>query len=292
MRVSYNWDFPGLVDQIQAWLSEDLGTGDVTTNSTIAKDHQSVGIIHAKEDGVIAGLPVAEQVFHTIDTDITFQPEVKDGDYVHKGTVLAKVAGMTRHILIGERLALNLLQRMSGVATRTHQYVEQLEGLSVELVDTRKTTPGHRQLEKYAVRVGGGRNHRFGLYDAVMIKDNHIKASGGIAAAVERARGFIPHTTQIEVEAETLEQVREALAAKADIIMLDNMALEEMKTAVNLIKTTNPSVRIEASGGVTLERLRAIAETGVDMISVGALTSSIQALDISLDLNEKKGEHL
>lgn len=287
--MSKEWIFPGLDQQIKEWLREDLGTGDVTTYHTIPETHQSVGIIHAKEDGILAGLPAAELVFQVIDAALTFRAAVKDGDEISAGTVIAEVEGKTRHILIGERLALNLLQRLSGIATRTRQYAQQISGLNAMLVDTRKTTPGHRQLEKYAVRVGGGRNHRFGLYDAVMIKDNHIKAAGGIAAAVRQARSSIPYTMKIEVETENLEQVKEALAAGADIIMLDNMPLQEMKQAVSMIRNGNPAVQIEASGGVNLKTIRSIAETGVDAISIGALTSSIQALDISLDLNEKKG---
>lgn len=290
--MSFNWNFPGLREQIKDWLQEDLGTGDVTTLNTIPMHHQSIGIIHAKESGIAAGIPIAEIVFQEIDPDIQFQAHISDGEMVQKGTVIAEVKGFTRHILIGERLALNLLQRMSGIATRTNQYVNCIEDLSAQLVDTRKTTPGHRQLEKYAVRVGGGSNHRFGLYDAVMIKDNHIKASGSITTAVKHARAAIPHTMKIEVEAETIEQVKESLAAGADIIMLDNMSIEDMKHAVQVIRQTNRSVCIEASGGVNLETVRQIALAGVDVISVGELTSSVRTLDISLDLNEKKGDRL
>ena len=196
-------------------------------------------------------------------------------------------------LLTGERLALNLLQRMSGIATRTRSYVDALEGLKTRLVDTRKTTPGHRLLEKYAVRVGGGANHRFGLYDAVMIKDNHIKGAGSITEAVERARAVIPHTMTIEVETENLAHVQEALQAGADIIMLDNMRPDRMREAVALIRELAPHVKVEASGNVSLETIRGIAETGVDVISVGRLTYSFESLDISLDLNEKKeGEPL
>lgn len=277
-----------LVESIKHWLREDVGSGDITTQTTIASGHQSKGIIHAKEDGVICGLPVAELVFEVVDPGLSFTPRVQEGERVAKGTVLAEVEGSTHAILTGERLALNLMQRLSGVATRTASFVEVLEGLPAKLVDTRKTTPGHRMLEKYAVRIGGGANHRFGLYDAVMIKDNHIKGAGGIAQAVGRARANIPHTMTIEVETESLAQVEEALAAGADIIMLDNMSLELMTEAVRRIKTKAPHVKTEASGNVSLETVRGIAEAGVDVISVGRLTYSFASLDISLDLNAKK----
>ncbi len=278
-----------LREHIQAWLREDVGTGDISALSTIPADHRSKGILHAKQDGVIAGLAVAEAVFAEVDASLLFRAVVEEGAYVARGTVIAEVEGASRSILSGERLALNLLQRMSGIATKTRTYVDALGGAPVRLVDTRKTTPGLRQLEKYAVRAGGGHNHRFGLYDAVMIKDNHIKAAGGIAAAVSSARAYIPHTMKIEVEAESRDQALEALEAGADIIMLDNMAPPAMEAAVRMIKERAPHIVVEASGGVTLETIRAIALTGVDVISVGGLTHSVQALDISLDLNERKG---
>lgn len=277
-----------LIESITGWLKEDVGSGDVTTRVTVPAGHQSKGIIHAKEDGIIAGMPVSELVFEVVDPALSFTACVQDGQFVTKGTVLAEVEGSTHSILTAERLALNLLQRLSGIATRTSQYVNAIGGLPVRLVDTRKTTPGHRMLEKYAVRTGGGANHRFGLYDAVMIKDNHIKGAGGIAGAVSRARANIPHTMTIEVETESLEQVEEALAAGADIIMLDNMAPDLMKEAVRRIKAKAPHVTVEASGNVSLLTIRAIAESGVDVISVGRLTYSFDCLDISLDINEKK----
>ncbi|MNI18729.1 putative nicotinate-nucleotide pyrophosphorylase [carboxylating] [compost metagenome] len=223
-----------------------------------------------------------------VDRALSFTPLVQDGESVAKGSILAVVEGSTHSILTGERLALNLLQRMSGIATKTRTFIDALDGIPVRLVDTRKTTPGHRLLEKYAVRVGGGSNHRFGLYDAVMIKDNHIKGSGGITEAVSRARANIPHTMKIEVETENLKQVEEALTAGADIIMLDNMEPGLMKQAVSHIKEKTPHVIVEASGNVSLQTIRSIAESGVDVISVGRLTYSFESLDISLDLNEKK----
>lgn len=277
-----------LVEAIRGWLREDVGSGDVTTGVTIPHGHHSKGIIHAKEPGIIAGMPVAQLVFEIVDPLLVFTPKVRDGERAEKGSILAEVEGSTHSILTGERLALNLLQRLSGIATRTRTFVDALEGIPVRLVDTRKTTPGHRMLEKYAVRTGGGANHRFGLYDAVMIKDNHIKGAGGIRQAVSRARANIPHTMTIEVETESLEQVEEALSAGADIIMLDNMPPKLMKEAVRLIKAKAPHVKTEASGNVSLTTVREIAESGVDVISVGRLTYSFDSLDISLDLGEKK----
>ncbi|WP_040953087.1 carboxylating nicotinate-nucleotide diphosphorylase [Gorillibacterium massiliense] len=278
-----------LAELIRDWLDEDIGSGDVTTMSTIPAENRSVGIIHVKEDGVLAGLPVAEAVFRVVDPDLTFAAKAAEGSLVAKGQVLAEVTGSTRSILLGERLALNLMQRLSGIATRTRAFVDALEGLPVRLVDTRKTTPGHRMLEKYAVRVGGGHNHRFGLYDAVMIKDNHIKGAGGITPAVQAAREQIPHTMKIEVEVESFVQLEEALEAGADIIMLDNMPPASMKEAVQRIRAKAPHITTEASGNVSLETVRTIAETGIDVISVGRLTYSVHALDISLDLNDRKG---
>lgn len=277
-----------LIESIKGWLREDVGSGDVTTNVTIPEGHQSKAVIHAKDDGIVAGIHVAELVFREVDRTLSFAAKVKDGDRVTRGTTLAEVEGSTHRLLTGERLALNLLQRMSGIATRTRMYVDALEGLPTRLVDTRKTTPGHRMLEKYAVRVGGGANHRFGLYDAVMIKDNHIKGAGGITQAVKRARMAVPHTMTIEVETENLEQVQEALQAGADIIMLDNMQPGLMREAVAVIREQAPHVKVEASGNVSLETIRGIAETGVDVISVGRLTYSFESMDISLDLYEKK----
>jgi nicotinate-nucleotide pyrophosphorylase (carboxylating) len=279
------WNKRELQRKIEEWLQEDVGFGDITTLSTIPEDEQGTGILYAKEAGIIAGLPIAQQVFEVVDPSLGFTPKVAEGARVETGEQIAEVSGSVRSILTGERLALNLLQRLSGIATRTHQYVQAVAGTKARVVDTRKTTPGLRFLEKYAVRVGGGHNHRFALYDAVMIKDNHIKGAGGIAQAVAAARAAIPHTMTIEVETESLEQVREALEAGADIIMLDNMPLDQMREAVALIAGR---AVVEASGGVTLETIRSIAETGVDVISVGALTHSVKALDISLDLNQRK----
>lgn len=275
---------------IKQWLEEDIGTGDVTSLTTIPTAHESKGIIHAKEDGIICGLPIAALVFETVDDTLRFNALVDEGSHITQGTTIATVEGSSRSIVMAERLSLNLMQRLSGIATRTSQYVAALAGQPVRLVDTRKTTPGHRLLEKYAVRCGGGHNHRLGLYDAVMIKDNHIKAAGGIRKAVAAARSAIPHTMKIEVEVESLAEVNEALEARADIVMLDNMQPADMKEAVAIIKSSSPHIIIEASGGINLNTIYDIAQTGVDVISVGGLTSSVQSLDISLDLNEKKEE--
>ncbi|MDF2645182.1 MAG: nadC [Paenibacillus sp.] len=273
---------------IRLWLEEDIGTGDVTTLTTIPLEHASKGIIHVKEDGIVCGLRIAQEVFAVVDASLRFETKVVEGSSVYKGTILAEVEGNTRSILLGERLSLNLMQRLSGIATKTREFVDALEGVPTRLVDTRKTTPGHRLLEKYAVRVGGGHNHRFGLYDAVMIKDNHIKGSGGITQAIQAARQQIPHTMKIEVEVENFDQLHEALAAGADIIMLDNMIPVKMKEAVSIIKSKAPHIVVEGSGSVTPQTIKAMAETGVDVISVGRLTYSVAALDISLDLNERK----
>ncbi|MGE5701913.1 MAG: carboxylating nicotinate-nucleotide diphosphorylase [Clostridia bacterium] len=279
------WSKRELQRRIEDWLLEDIGSGDITTMCTIPEEEQGVGIMYAKEAGMIAGLPIAEMVFEVVDPGLSFRALVKEGSFVEKGEAIVEVSGSVQSILSGERLALNLLQRLSGIATRTHEFVKVLEGTKAKVADTRKTTPGLRLVEKYAVRIGGGHNHRYALYDAVMIKDNHIKGSGSITQAVEAARANIPHTMKIEVETESLAQVKEALAARADIIMLDNMSLDQMREAVALI---NGQAIIEASGGVTLETIRGIAETGVDIISVGALTHSVRSLDISLDLNQRK----
>lgn len=274
---------------IESWLAEDVGTGDITSMATIPSDHQSKAIIHTKQAGLLAGIPIAEAVFRIVDGSLVFQAAAVEGSRIQRGDVIAEVEGNTRSILKAERLALNLLQRLSGIATKTSRFIEQLEGWPVRVVDTRKTTPGLRILEKYAVRVGGGSNHRFGLYDAVLIKDNHIKACGGIGAAVATARSRIPHTMKIEVEVENEAQIEEALEAKADIIMLDNMSIPDMKLAVERIKAYASHVLVEASGGVSIDTVKSIAATGVDVISAGSLTYSFDSLDISLDLFDRKG---
>lgn len=267
---------------IQRALLEDVGMGDITTDNLIEFDHQSEGFILAKEEGIIAGLNVAQMIFTRIDKGIEFKPLLKDGDSVKDGDEIAKLRGSTRAILKGERVALNFLQRLSGIATKTHHYVALVKDFPVRITDTRKTTPTLRILEKYAVTIGGGNNHRMGLYDAVMIKDNHIIAVGGILKAVNIIRSKIPHTTKIEVEVENMNEVEEALKAKVDIIMLDNMDVKTMFGAVNYI---NGRAIVEASGGITEENVRDVAKTGVDVISIGALTTHVKSLDISLELS-------
>jgi nicotinate-nucleotide pyrophosphorylase (carboxylating) len=262
-------------------LEEDLGPRDVTSEATIHPESVSVAVMLAKQNLILAGLGVARAVFYHLDPNIQFTTDVKDGDTINAGTEIAKLSGNTQALLAGERLALNLLQHLSGIATLTATYVERVKGLKVEVLDTRKTLPGLRQLEKYAVRVGGGKNHRFGLYDGVLIKDNHIKASGSITKAVESTRRSAHHLHKIEVETKTLDDVREAIAAQADIVMLDNMSIDMMYKAVRLIAG---KAFIEASGNITLETIRAVAETGVDFISSGSLTHSAPAVDISMKI--------
>jgi len=271
---------PAIHDLIDLALREDIGTGDITSETTIPDDVMAKGIILSKDEGIIVGLDVAGEVFHSIDAEVDFSKLVSDGDKITKGQELVVIEGKARSLLTAERIALNFLQRLSGVATTTSRYVKAVSGQKAQVVDTRKTTPGWRALEKYAVRIGGGGNHRFGLYDAVLIKDNHIAVAGSITKAVSGARGRIPHNMKIEVETKTLDEVQEAIESKADIIMLDNMSLDMMSEAVKLI---NGKAIVEASGGIKLENIASVAATGVDLISVGALTHSATSLDISMD---------
>ncbi len=264
---------------IRAALDEDIGWGDITTDSTVAPDMMSEGYFLAKEELVVCGLDAVTRTFALLDGRVEVAPRCKDGDRLGKGDILADISGPSRAILTGERTALNLIQRLSGIATRTRSAVEAVKGTGAAITDTRKTTPGLRVLEKYAVRVGGGRNHRMGLSDGVLIKDNHIVAAGGIAAAVERARGMMPHTLKIEVETTNLDEVRQALEAGADIIMLDNMTPERMREAVKLV---GGRAKTEASGNMGDRDIREVALTGVDIISIGALTHTVRACDISL----------
>lgn len=272
-------DFKQIDKVVLNALEEDMPYGDVTTDSLIPDEDTTEAFFIAKADGVIAGIPVAKRVFELIDSRISMEIRKSDGERAAKGDIIAVLNGPTAAILKGERTALNLLQRLSGIATRTNVFTELVKDYNVSVADTRKTTPGLRYLEKYAVRCGGGRNHRFSLSDAVMLKDNHIAAAGGIKAAVSRVRENIPHTVKIEVEVEDMDMVREAVEAKADIIMLDNMTEPAMAEAVSYI---NGRALVEASGDVTEERIRAIAETGVDIISIGRITHSVKAMDISL----------
>ncbi len=258
--------------------AEDVGDGDITTDNLVPPDIIKTAILVAKEDGVIAGLPVAEMVFRKFDREIQWKEVKPDGSKVKAGDIIVEFKGNYRALLTGERKALNFLQRLSGIATYANRCVQELNGHNVEIKDTRKTLPGYRYLDKYAVRMGGASNHRFGLYDMVMIKDNHIQTAGGIQKAVDSIRTKIPHEMKIEVETRSLNEVQQALDAKADIIMLDNMNSSMMKDAVRLI---NNQAKIEASGNMTLKRIRKVASLGVNYISIGALTHSVKALDIA-----------
>jgi nicotinate-nucleotide pyrophosphorylase (carboxylating) len=264
---------------VEAALAEDVGSGDVTTDAIVDPEAVGTADLVTRVPGVVAGLDAAEAVFRALDPEIGFVRLVEEGALLDGPAPVARVSGSLRAILTGERTALNLLGRLSGIATLTGRYVEAVAGTGVAILDTRKTTPGLRALEKHAVACGGGRNHRFGLFDGVLVKDNHLRAAGSIRAAVQSVRA----TTDlpVEVECDTLAQVEEALAADADAILLDNMTLDEMRAAVAI---TDGRARLEASGGVTLDTVRAIAETGVDEISIGALTHSAPALDVSLEL--------
>lgn len=267
-------------------LEEDLGWGDVTTDSLVDPGLRASGRIVAREPGVLAGLDVAAEVFRQVDPAVEIRRHKADGERLVRGDAVMTIAGPAAALLRAERTALNFLQRLCGVATATSRYVERIHGLPAKVIDTRKTTPGLRSLEKYAVRMGGGHNHRHGLGDGVLVKDNHLVAlaleGAGIAEAVRRAREQVPHTIKIEIEADTLDQVKEALDAGSDLILLDNMSPEELRTAVQM---SGGRAVLEASGGITLETIRAVAETGVDLISVGALTHSVKALDLALDFD-------
>ncbi|MEI7830705.1 MAG: carboxylating nicotinate-nucleotide diphosphorylase [Prolixibacteraceae bacterium] len=262
-------------------LEEDIGTGDITTNALIPETMVRSATMVAKSAGIIAGMEVAETVFRSLSPQITWNPLFRDGDKVEKGTLLVEMTGSYRALLSGERLALNFLQRMSGIATMTNLFVEQVKNYNVKILDTRKTVPGLRLLDKYAVKAGGGENHRIGLYDMVLIKDNHIKVAGGIKNAVEQIRKQVSSDMKIEVETTSVAEVLEALEMKADVIMLDNMSNELMKECVGII---DHRAKVEASGNMNIERVKEVAATGVDYISIGALTHSVTALDISMNI--------
>lgn len=269
----------------QGWLLEDIGRGDRTTSAIYIEGvppGRAEWIV--KEPGAVAGLPFARRIFNLLDSTVQFTPTIAEGEYCQPGQVVAQIQGPVNALLTGERVALNLVMRLSGIATLTQKYVEKIADLPVQLVDTRKTTPGLRLLEKYATQVGGARNHRMGLDDAVMIKDNHIVAAGGIGAAIARVRSQIPYPLTIEVETETLKDVEEALQYGADIIMLDNMSIERMSEAVPLIRQHNDRISIEASGNITLETIRAVGETGVDYISTSAPITRSTWLDLSMKI--------
>ena len=263
-------------------LTEDVGPGDITTLALIPREQKAKAVIRAKARGIICGLPVAREVFRHLDPHLRFSPKVKEGALVKPGQVVAEVEGRVRGILIGERTALNFLQHLSGVATLTNQFVKKVEGKKVKILDTRKTIPGLRVLEKYAVRVGGGVNHRLGLYDAILIKDNHLKMTGGIKKAIRKIRSQYGVKKPIEVEAKSLAEVREAIEERVNRILIDNMDLKTLRQAVKLCRKAG--IVTEASGKVSLPKVRAIAATGVDYISIGALTHSAPALDLNLKI--------
>ena len=276
---------PGLIYAYASdLLKEDLGRGDITTQSVVRGGARARGRFQANQDFVLCGLEIAEAVFSTLDTNIQLESRVYDGELIRSGSEFALIEGPAAVLLTAERTALNLMQRLSGVATLTREFVNRISGTGARIVDTRKTTPGLRLLEKYAVTVGGGYNHRFGLDDGVLIKDNHIALAGGVRRAVESARLAAPHLMKIEVEVSSQSQLREALAVRADVIMLDNMSTAEISESVELIRKQSADVIVEASGGMSLETVREIAECGVDLISVGAITHSATAVDISLKM--------
>ncbi len=270
---------------IRSALDEDIGAGDLTTLSTVPPEAQGKGLFRAKRDCTVAGLFMLQKIFSLLDERIQVRCLCRDGDQITKGSVVAEAEGPVRALLMGERTALNFLQRLSGTATLTRRYAEAVKGFPCKIIDTRKTTPGLRTLEKYAVRMGGGTNHRLGLYDAALVKDNHIVAAGSIDRAVKNIRRHAPFMARVEVECADLKQVQAALDAGADVIMLDNMGTREMAEAVRLI---NKRAWVEASGGITLERLREVAEAGVDFISVGALTHSAPAVDFNMKIMAAK----
>jgi nicotinate-nucleotide pyrophosphorylase (carboxylating) len=272
---------PQIERLIRDSLDEDIGAGDLATMSTISAESRGTGLFRAKKDGVAAGLVLLERIFYFIDHRVAVHLRAKDGDQVSPGMVVAEAEGPVRALLLAERTALNFLQRLSGNATLTRKYVEAVQDFPCKVLDTRKTTPGLRTLEKYAVRMGGGTNHRIGLYDAALVKDNHIEATGSIAEAVKAVRRHAPFMAKVEVEASSLKQVQEAIDAGADVVMLDNMTVAQMAEAVKLV---NKRAWIEASGGITLENIREVAATGVDFISSGALTHSAAVVDFNMKI--------
>ena len=265
-------------------IEEDINTGDITTESIIPESMNATATMTAKQDGVISGLEIVKMVYDRFQDDVVFTPYFKDGDTVKKGDVILKVEATYPTLLRGERLSLNIFQRMCGIATETARYVKELAGTQTQLLDTRKTAPGLRVLDKLAVKHGGGTNHRMGLYDMAMIKDNHIKMAGGISKAVEQVRSRIPSDIKIEVETTDLDEVRQAIDAGADIIMLDNMDTARMTEAVSIIKAADKGIKTEASGNMSIPRLLEVAATGVDFISVGALTHTVKGMDISMNI--------
>lgn len=271
-------------DFLKSALHEDIGTGDITTELTIPADHQSEAVLMSKDDFILAGIDFAEEVFSTISNTVIMKKNYLDGETIERGEAIAALQGPTRALLMGERLALNILQRLSGIATLTGRFVEGVKGTDARIIDTRKTTPNMRYLEKYAVTVGGGHNHRFGLYDGILIKDNHIKASGGIKKAVEKVKAGAHHLMNIEVEVQDLHELKEAIESGVRVIMLDNMSPDDIKAAVSMAEKETPAPMLESSGGVNIDNIRDIAMTGVNYISIGALTHSARSVDISMKI--------
>ena len=270
---------------IQNVLKEDLGLGDITTLATVSDDASGHAALYARENLVLAGLNVFKTVFYEIDSSLVFSDNYKDGDTISQDSLVLTIEGKLSSILQAERTALNFLQRMSGIASRTKEYITKIKHWNTKILDTRKTAPGLRIFDKYSVRVGGGYNHRIGLFDGVLIKDNHIVAAGGISEAIKKARSYIPHTLKIEVEVETINQLTEALDAGADVIMLDNMNIETMEKAVKIVANRIP---LEASGGINLDNVAEIAATGVDFISIGDITHSARSSNFSLKIVSDK----
>ncbi len=277
--------YKNLIDKLlDLGIEEDINTGDITTESIIPTTTNGVATMTAKQDGVISGLEIVKMVYDRFQSDVVFTPYFKDGDAVKKGDVILKIEATYPTLLRGERLSLNIFQRMCGIATETAKYVKELEGTHTELLDTRKTAPGLRVLDKMAVKHGGGTNHRMGLYDMAMIKDNHIKMAGGIAKAVEQVRARISEGIKVEVETTNIDEVHQAINAGADIIMLDNMDTQAMAEAVRIINAAGKGIKTEASGNMSIPRLKEVAATGVDYISVGALTHTVKGMDISMNI--------
>ncbi|HBA26843.1 MAG TPA: carboxylating nicotinate-nucleotide diphosphorylase [Nitrospinae bacterium] len=281
-----NINHPSVDNLIKLALAEDIGSGDITTDAIVSQNVKGEAYVVAKEDMVLSGIDVFKKVFQNVSgqwsvVSSQFKERYRDGEIVRSGKIIIEMSGNMRTLLTGERTALNFLQRMSGIATLTKKFVDSVKGFKAKIIDTRKTTPKLRILEKYAVRCGGGLNHRFGLYDGILIKDNHIKAAGGIIKAVKRVRDNVPHLMKIEVETKSLKEVKDALNCKVDVIMLDNMDIPTIKKAVKLI---DKRALIEVSGGVNLKNVVQIASTGVDYISIGALTHSARAVDISMEM--------
>lgn len=288
----------GIEKLIELALREDLGQGDATSETLIAENLKGKGIIKALEDGVLAGIEIARLVFKRIDPEIVFKPLVKDGEKIRNKSKVAEIEGKVKSILAGERTALNFLQRLSGIATFTSKFVQEVKGTKTKILDTRKTTPGFRALEKYAVKMGRGENHRMGLYDRILIKDNHIRACGGVGTAIKKVKKSLKNETfvsrfdlknlKVEVEAKNIKEVKEAIQSEADWIMLDNMSSSQIKEGVRMIRSNRRKMKIEVSGRVNLNNVKKIARLGVDYISVGALTHSAKALDLSLEFTKIK----